>query len=357
MKKMLLTMVAALMAVLNISAQTTPPTGVEQKEFSFFGLFYEAGGSTAETVEESVKVAVSGSDIYLQMPNPFNGIGWIKGTIDGETATFPVQQIATWSTTPIYISGLSENGVGNIVFAYSEEMMTCNDQYIQFTNDQAGKNAYAYFTSVIINLPPEDDPVVTLPEGLQATTMEFTGNQMLFDEEGAYAGFQEVKHDVKVAFNGNTEVYVQGLCSYLPEGWVKGTITDGSFGDKTVTFAKGQCFGKYGFYQLYIGSRQGSAFTDMVFDYVAQTRTFSNEVGYYMVINASKTDPMPIDMFATAKIAPKTNGIAPTLSATEHAATYTDLQGRSVTNAAKGLLLKTLRLNDGTTKTIKVMRK
>lgn len=354
---MLLTMVAVLMAALNINAQTTPPAGVEQKEFSFFGIFH-APNTPDEEVEEPVKVAINGSDIYVQIPNPFNGIAWFKGTIDGTSATFPVQKIITnWNGTPIYISGLGEKGVGSIVFTYDKDMLTCNDQYIQFSDDEAGKSVYAYFTSVIINLPPEDDPVVTLPEGLQATTMEFTGNQMQFDDEGAYAGFQEVKHDVKVAFNGNTEVYVQGLCSYLPEGWVKGTITDGSFGDKTVTFAKGQCFGKYGFYQLYIGSRQGSAFTDMVFNYVAQTRTFSNEVGYYMVINGSKTDPMPIDMFATAKIAPKTNGIAPALSATEHAATYTDLQGRSVTNAAKGLLLKTLRLSDGTTKTIKVMHK
>lgn len=356
MKKMLLTMVAVLMATLNINAQTTPPAGVEQKDYSFFGVFHTPGADDEE-VEEPVKVAVSGSDIYVQIPNPFNGLAWMKGTIDGETATFPVQKIVNWGGISIYISGLKESGVGSIVFTYTEDMLTCNDQYIQFSDDEAGKSVYAYFTTVIINLPPEDDPIVTPPAGLQATTMEFTGNLMQFDDEGSYTGFQEVKHDVKVAFNGNTEVYVQGLCTYLPEGWVKGTITDGSFGDKTVTFAKGQCFGKYGFYQLYLGSRQGSAFTDMVFNYEGQTRTFTNEVGYYMVINGSKTDPMPVDMFATAKIAPKTNGIAPTLSATESTATYTDLQGRSVTNAAKGLLLKTLRLNDGTTKTIKVMRK
>jgi len=356
MKRFLLSIVTVLLTVFCANAQTVPPTGLEQKEYSFFGIFH-VPDTPDEEVEEPVKVAISGNDIYVQIPNPFNGIAWIKGTIDGATATFPVQKIAPWGTKSIYISGLKENGVGSVVFTYGDDMLTCNDQYIQFSDDEAGKSVYAYFTTVIINLPPEDDPVVTPPAGLQATTMEFTGNQMLFDEEGSYTGFQEVKHDVKVAFNGNTDVYVQGLCTYLPEGWVKGTITDGSFGDKTVTFAKGQCFGKYGFYQLYLGSRQGSAFTDMLFNYEGQTRTFTNEVGYYMVINGSKTDPMPVDMFATAKIAPKTNGIAPTLSATESTATYTDLQGRSVTNAAKGLLLKTLRLSDGTTKTIKVMRK
>jgi hypothetical protein len=76
-----------------------------------------------------------------------------------------------------------------------------------------------------------------------------------------------------------------------------------------------------------------------------------------MVINASKTDPMPIDMFATAKIAPKTNGIAPTLSATEHAATYTDLQGQAVTAQTKGMVIKCVRMSDGTVKTTKMVRR
>ena len=37
----------------------------------------------------------------------------------------------------------------------------------------------------------------------------------------------KVAYDVKVGFYGDSQVFIQGLCEYLPESWVRGDIVDG----------------------------------------------------------------------------------------------------------------------------------
>ena len=348
---------AVLMAAMSSYAQTTPPAEAEQKEYSFFGLYHDAnyGDSQEET---TVLVAVDGTDLYIQMPNPVNGQAWIKGTISGETATFAPQAIGVHGGTTYYITGRSEGDViGNVVFSYSESMMSCNDQYVQFSDDLAGQNVYAYFTSIIINQPGEDEVMVTVPEGLQTSPYEFSGQLIKYDEEGGIAGFEQKKRDIKVGFNGTTEVYVQGLCEQLPEGWVKGIVKEGSFGSKTVTFAAGQCFGTYGLYPLYLVCRNRNELTQMVYIYDPETREFKNDNWNYLVINASRNQPMAVETYASSTLTPKSaSGIASSTRDEGQTIAYTDLQGRPVTAQVRGLLLKTVRQHDGTLKTTKVLK-
>lgn len=362
MRKMLFVMLAVLLsAVGGVDAQTavTPPAGVEQKEYSFFGIYHEPGAE--ETTEESkVKVAVSGTDIYLQMPNPVNGLAWIKGTVKDTIATFPCQYIGVHGGTTFYMTGRnSSDEVGPVVFSYSESMIVMADQYLQFSDDLTGKNVYGYFNSIIINQEIPDDDVVQVPAGLKTETYQFVGNKILTDQQGNYSGYQETKFDVKVGFAGADEVYVQGLCSYIPDGWVKGTLSDGSFGDKTATFKAGQCYGKFGNYQLYLMSNKDNVLTDMVFTYDPQTRTFSNEVGYYLVLSLQKTSPAVIEMYMTSKMAPKSaSGIdAQKAGQTATVVGYTDLQGRKASAQTRGIVLQQLRMADGTMKTLKQFRK
>lgn len=361
MKKFLLNLFAAMMVALGVNAQTAPPSGVEQQEYSFFGIFH-APDEADETVEEPVKVAVDGTDLYVQLPNPINGLAWIKGTIDYEagTATFAKQKIGKYSGMNFYVTALNENNeVGDIVFSYSESMMSCPDQYIQLSDDLAGKNVYAYFTGVIINREVEDDPVVEAPAGLKTSPYVFTGQSLQYDEENNFTGYEEVTRNVQVGFyNNNKEVYVQGLCSQLPEAWVKGTVEEGSFGDMDVTFEAGQCYGRYGLYQLYLAARYGQEFSDMKFYYDPQDRTFTNEGGVYLVLNAAKSSPAPIEQYATVKLTPGTvDGITVNDNQTPATIGYTDLQGRKVSANTKGVVLKTLRMGDGSLKTVKMVRR
>jgi len=48
-----------------------------------------------------------------------------------------------------------------------------------------------------------------------AATTDYSGNPA------------EVNRDVKVGFYGDSQVFIQGLCEYLPESWVRGDIVDG----------------------------------------------------------------------------------------------------------------------------------
>ena len=60
---------------------------------------------------------------------------------------------------------------------------------------------------------------VTLPEGVVAETYYFKAIDTYSEQESS--------RDVQVAFNGENEVYFQGLSEFVPEAWVKGTLADG----------------------------------------------------------------------------------------------------------------------------------
>ena len=321
----------------------TPPAGVEQADYSFYAVFH-APQEADEELDETVKVAIDGTTVYLQIPNPVNGLAWIKGTIVGETVVFPIQYLGTSGGQKFYLTGRSENDViGDIVFTYSESLMVCNDQWIQICDDKAGQNVYAYYSTTLVVKPGEDDPVVEAPADLQASPYVFTGNKRLNDEEGNYAGYTEVQRALKVGFyNNDTEVYIQGLCETLPEAWVKGTVEDDAFGDKKVTIKKGQCFGKYGLYPLYIGAATGNYISDLVFIYDTQTRAFTNDVGSYMVVytNAGNNSQL-IDMYMTAKLAPGIySAIQPiTVDSIANDDAWYTLQGVRVDKPGKGIFI------------------
>lgn len=359
MKRLLFIMVAVITATLPLCAQdqVTPPAGIEKTTYSFHSFFYEPQASPEE-IDEEVQVAISGTDIYMEMVHPFKESlkSWIKGTLDTEagTATFPVQLMTIYSGMNIYISGSTGNGAEPIVFTYSEQMISNQSQYIQFCDNEAGTEPFCYHLQVTYLIPGEDDPVVTVPDGLQTTSYVFTGNLLKKDEQGGYSsynGYEEVKRNVKVGFyNNNTEVYIQGLSSQLPEGWVKGSVAEGSFGDKDVTIKKDQCYGKYGFYQLYVAAAYGfnsSSLMDMMMVYDPQKREFSNSGGIYLWLYTKyQNDNVPIEKYVTVKLTPGTlSGIDEVTDARQATAKtrYFDLQGREIVNndrkLSKGIYL------------------
>ena len=83
--------------------------------------------------------------------------------------------------------------------------------------------------------------LVTPPDGLEATEWALNCFVVEFDSEGEVSSSTEYTANVNVAIDAtNGEVYVQGLCPYVPEGWIVGTLSG-----TQVTFASGQFFGTY----------------------------------------------------------------------------------------------------------------
>ena len=82
----------------------------------------------------------------------------------------------------------------------------------------------------------------------------------------AYDSKEEVFYcSVQVGFDG-TDVYIQGLSSYLPESWIKGSLSE-----NTVTFPGSQYIGSVGDYDFFL-NYEGE---DVVFTYDAETGTFT----------------------------------------------------------------------------------
>ncbi len=114
-----------------------------------------------------------------------------------------------------------------------------------------------------------DAEVVTPPEGLVTADYVISARN--------YKDNADVAVALKIGFVDN-DIYVQGLCSYLPESWCKGTL-DGT----TATFAKGQYFGNYGgSYDMYLNTLMDK---DVVFTYDAEYGTFTAQNEFFLTCN------------------------------------------------------------------------
>lgn len=78
---------------------------------------------------------------------------------------------------------------------------------------------------------PEDTKIVVAPEDLVTDEWAISAK----DNSG-----NPVNGYLNIGFDGN-DVYLQGLCTSLPQAWIKGTL-DGT----TITFAGNQYFGIMG---------------------------------------------------------------------------------------------------------------
>ena len=213
------------------------PQGVTPIEYTL-----EAAGETSQgyiDIEGTMLVAFNGTDVYLQGLAYYFPDAYVKGKlVNGQVIVPTGQFVGEDSYGPEYIVALGDDGSeeftdeDNIVFDYDAEsgVMTLVGYYGESgTKDSEGLWDYFYeavYTPGAFVLP---DPVVA-PEGLETETWYLAC-------ESRYGKIRA--NEVQVGF-ADGEVYIQGLCEYLPEAWVKGTISG-----NTATFASGQFYGTY----------------------------------------------------------------------------------------------------------------
>ena len=103
---------------------TLPEGAVAETYYTASGKFYagsSSGWSDATADMKSVQVAVVGSDIYVQGLAYYFKDGWIKGTVEGTTATFASGQlIGSDSSGDEFIVGSTDGATvsENIVFNF-----------------------------------------------------------------------------------------------------------------------------------------------------------------------------------------------------------------------------------------------
>lgn len=296
-----------------------------------------------EDLSEDVTVRFEGSEVSIQGLSAFDSSVTLKGTLANGVVTCTTRQSAgSYNNTPLYFIGY-DGSECDITFSYDESTgVLIAGQYILCVTE----SGITYQLLKDILLAPKGSgtgstpEVVTPPAGLQTSPYIFTGTQMLTNDEGNYTGYEEVKYNVRVGFYNNTAVYIQGLCRYLPEAWVMGTIGEEFLGDKPITFAAGQYYGQYGLYPLYMVARYNNGLTDMVYNYDPQTREFTNDGGYYLVLNVMPDQPAPVEMFVYSTMKPGTyNGIEDITAQNGSDEACYSLQGIRVHKPAKGIYI------------------
>jgi uncharacterized OB-fold protein len=243
----------------------TPPSEVTPETYyTSSGKFYagtNSGWADITSSKPTIQVAVDGSEIYIQGLAYWFPEAWIKGTIDGTTATFTSGQfIGEDQTGSEYIVGSDDyESTCDIVFSFdgTQGILAASTTAIIENGSADGIDPYCYWVSpTFTKEQPAAPEVVVLPEGAEVSAYAMAYKT----SDGKDAG-----KPVNVAVVGN-DVYFQGLSEYLPEAWVKG-VKDGN----TVTFAAMQYMGEYGSYGSSYAFYNGEA----VFTYDATADSYS----------------------------------------------------------------------------------
>lgn len=279
----------------------TLPEGVEPVEYTLTaeGAAYGQSGWQALSVESTVQVAIDGNDVYLSGLAYFFPENYVKGTLDGDKLTVPSGQFIgedEYGKEYLigFVAGETEDDpdvITDYVFNYDAATKTftlADGYYIGESESPTEEALYTYLTSATfteggIVLPD----VVELPAGAEVETWYLSARN--------YDG-NKVEQEMGVAFVGS-DVYLQGMCSYLPEAWVKGTV-DGA----TATFAAGQYYGQYaGQYNLFFGAYdQSGVLADVVFEYDAETGTFTTDD--YILLNGKESAVSFYDYYSNVVI-------------------------------------------------------
>ena len=227
--------------------------------------------------EKTVGIAFDGDDMYIRGVGDTDETAWVKGTkVDTDSYVFPKGQTmgiygSGENSYRLFFVGTGSDGISDIVL----KIDAANGVYVfegdflenaDYTDKSYYLNYFNAGATISIAEAQEEVPeLVVVPEGLKTESWTFSATE--------YNG-PAVAKNVNVGFDGD-DVYVQGLSSYLPDAWVKGTLEDG-----LVTFAAGQYLGSYGGQDLwFIGFNiERFAVQDFVMTYDSETATLASSV-------------------------------------------------------------------------------
>jgi hypothetical protein len=205
---------------------------------------------------------------------------WVKGTIEGNTATFPTGQYFgafeyEGDDYDMFFVGYdaTTKEIADVVFTLDNEAgkMT-TDQMIIINGKKDEISYYEYYYDVVIlrELPVAPE-LVELPEGVEPEDWAIDGT---FNDS---YGSENVVRATEVAFDGN-DIYVKGIPFYFEDAWMKGTINAET---GIATFPTGQFVGEddYG-WEFMLGSDDYETLCDIEFAYDAEAKTLTQQTAY-----------------------------------------------------------------------------
>ena len=257
--------------------QVVPPEGSEPEYATLTGTYYtygQTGWSDPIPVERTVQVIQDGDDVYISNICYYTKAGgFVKGTFtDENNLVFPAGQYFGNAGADIFFGGWDETAGQPI-----DATVTFNDEENSFTFNcaigmfSATGGRYGYAEDLKVTISEDIELPIEPPTDLVTEKWAYTGVSYWDTEE-------QVSKTLNIGFYGN-EVYIQGLCKYLPNAWVKGTMED-----NLITFPGYQFYGEYSSYKLYMRGLTGGSFGDgdVIFTYDAATSTLTTDQAIFL---------------------------------------------------------------------------
>lgn len=124
--------------------------------------------------------------------------------------------------------------------------------------------------------PPRRATAVSLPDGATVENWTISTDWYYYTSSG-WTAADDYNETVQVAFVGN-DVYIAGLCYWIPDAWVKGTLSG-----TTVTFSSGQYYGADDGDDIYfVGTNSSGTVSNVVFTYNATAGTLTQSSPTYI---------------------------------------------------------------------------
>ena len=256
--------------------QVVPPEGSEPEYATLTGTYYtygSTGWSDPIPVERTVQVIQDGDDVYISSICYYTKApGFVKGTFtDDNTLVFKTGQYFGNAGADIFFGGWDEDDGeidATVTFNGEENSFTFNCAIGMFS---ATGGRYGYAENLKVTITDDIDLPIEPPTDLVTEKWAYTGVSYWDTEE-------QVSKTLNIGFYGN-EVYIQGLCKYLPNAWVKGTMED-----NLITFPGYQFYGEYSSYKLYMRGLTGGSFGDgdVIFTYDAATSTLTTDQAIFL---------------------------------------------------------------------------
>ena len=308
---------------------------------------YVSGSSTVTGTQSGNMEVVFAANNEVYMKNPVCGFGsyvglnaYARGTLsaDGTTITVPLGQnlyygssydaaVATAMADYDSETGLThDTETTQVTYTIDNEAGTitlngtsATKRLTAFWTDDDSWSGYSEWNTVLTEKAPLVVPdVVTPPAGLVTEDWTFAGYNS--DNEAT-------EFTLQVGLDG-TDVYIQGLCVYLPDAWVKGTLS----GDGTsISVASGQFFGVYEYegedYPMYLvlyDNNTGDIATNVTLPFDAVNGTITVPDDIIIFINGEEDTISYFEYyyyaFAVRGVAPDVQ--TPSASVAESAAEY-----------------------------------
>ena len=262
--------------IINYDLVKVPEGAVIEDDWTIEGSFRT--NSAVYSVCKSTQVAFDGNDIYIKGLPYYFPDAWLKGTINGNTATFASGQFVGENDYGQHFMVGSFNGsdIVDIDFSYDSQfkVFTLLTYLMENSTPNTKMSYYGYYSDLIVYKgEPKNTELVEVPEGLKTETYVWTGKIVDYFNEENQPEYTDFMYFINIGFDGN-DVYVQGLCEDLPDAWVKGTLKG-----NTVTFATGQYLGTDWFFDLYlIGyDYRNKAICDIVCTFDTTNKTFTTD--------------------------------------------------------------------------------